>query len=310
MVILLFNIGIHSHSERGYSVNSERTFEDKIKTVYNHLSKSEKKVADYVLEHGHEVTRLPLTDLAQKSQVSEPTVVRFTKRVGFSGYSDLKLSIMKDWGKKTVIQDNNVSLLIDLHVNKDDKLEDIPGKMIHITMKALQDTLRIIDISEYLKAVKSLSEANIIDIYGVGNSGSITNDLMNKLMRIGLNARAFNDNHLQQISATHLTKDDVAIAISHSGSTKDVIDTLKIAKENGARTIALSNYKASEISKYADIQLFTGDFETTFYSETMVSRISQLAIVDMLYMGLLLSDYSKYTNRLDKINLLVEKKNY
>ncbi|MCC5467246.1 MurR/RpiR family transcriptional regulator [Pelosinus baikalensis] len=291
-------------------MNSERTFEDKIKTVYNHLSKSEKKVADYVLEHGHEVTRLPLTDLAQKSQVSEPTVVRFTKRVGFSGYSDLKLSIMKDWGKKTVIQDNNVSLLIDLHVNKDDKLEDIPGKMIHITMKALQDTLRIIDISEYLKAVKSLSEANIIDIYGVGNSGSITNDLMNKLMRIGLNARAFNDNHLQQISATHLTKDDVAIAISHSGSTKDVIDTLKIAKENGARTIALSNYKASEISKYADIQLFTGDFETTFYSETMVSRISQLAIVDMLYMGLLLSDYSKYTNRLDKINLLVEKKNY
>ncbi|AJQ26328.1 MurR/RpiR family transcriptional regulator [Pelosinus fermentans] len=291
-------------------MNSERTFEDKIKTVYNHLSKSEKKVADYVLEHGHEVTRLPLTDLAQKSQVSEPTVVRFTKRVGFSGYSDLKLSIMKDWGKKTVIQDNNVSLLIDLHVNKDDKLEDIPGKMIHITMKALQDTLRIIDISEYLKAVKSLTEANIIDIYGVGNSGSITNDLMNKLMRIGLNARAFNDNHLQQISATHLTKDDVAIAISHSGSTKDVIDTLKIAKENGARTIALSNYKASEISKYADIQLFTGDFETTFYSETMVSRISQLAIVDMLYMGLLLSDYSKYTNRLDKINLLVEKKNY
>jgi DNA-binding MurR/RpiR family transcriptional regulator len=291
-------------------VNSERTFEDKIKTVYNHLSKSEKKVADYVLEHGHEVTRLPLTDLAQKSQVSEPTVVRFTKRVGFSGYSDLKLSIMKDWGKKTVTQDNNASLLIDLHVNKDDKLEDIPGKMIHITMKALQDTLRIIDISEYLKAVKSLSEANIIDIYGVGNSGSITNDLMNKLMRIGLNARAFNDNHLQQISATHLTKDDVAIAISHSGSTKDVIDTLKIAKENGARTIALSNYKASEISKYADIQLFTGDFETTFYSETMVSRISQLAIVDMLYMGLLLSDYSKYTNRLDKINLLVEKKNY
>ena len=88
------------------------------------------------------------------------------------------------------------------------------------------------------------------------------------------------------------------------------INALKIAKKAGAQTIALTNYKATTISEYADIIFYTGDSETTFYSETMVSRISQLAIVDMLYMGILVSDYDLYTKRLDKINLLVKDKNY
>ncbi|MBO0455674.1 MurR/RpiR family transcriptional regulator [Enterococcus hulanensis] len=88
------------------------------------------------------------------------------------------------------------------------------------------------------------------------------------------------------------------------------VDTLKIAKEAGATTIALTNYKASHIAKYADIDLLTGDHETTFYSETMISRMSLLSLVDMLYMGVLLSDYKKYTSILHKINLLVENKNY
>lgn len=288
---------------------SNNSYEYIIKTMYNKLSKSEKKVADYVLRNGYSVSSIPLAKLAKEAEVSEPSVVRFTKRLGFKGYSDFKLNIMKDWGKKTLDTDNS-DLLIDLHIDKNDKIEEIPSKMINITIKALEDTLQILDTDSYKNAVDSIVKADIIDIYGVGNSGSIANDLMNKLLRIGLNCRAFGDNHLQQISAIHLTKKDLAIAISHSGSTKDVVDTLKIAKESGAKTIAISNYKASEISKYADIELFTGDFETTFYSETMVSRISQLAIVDMLYMGILQSNYSKYTKRLDKVNLLVEKKNY
>lgn len=290
-------------------MESEQSYEIIIKSKYPELSKSEKKVADFILSRGYDIAKMSISNLAQQCAVSEPTIIRFSTHTGFKGYSDFKLKLIKDWGIKNS-QNIEPPLLVDLYIDKDDRLEDIPVKMINTTIHALNDTLSIFDTSTYKKAVEAIAQAGIIDIYGVGNSGSIANDFMNKLMRIGLNARALYDNHLQQISSLSLTKTDVAIAISHSGSTKDIVDTLELAKATGATTIALTNYKASKITEFADLVFCTGDFETTFYTETMVSRISLLAIVDMLYMGILLSDYQKYTAHLNKVNRLVKEKNY
>lgn len=287
----------------------ENNLESRIKSAYARLGRSEQKVADFILLRGPDAARMSVATLALQCGVSDPTVVRFANHIGFSGFSDFKLELMKDWGQKTV-RENPLPLLVDLYVNADDRLDDIPAKMVNTTIRALTDTLKMMDLAAYRQAVTAIVNAGIIDIYGVGNSGSIGNDLMNKFLRIGLNARAFQDNHLQQISSLSLTKRDVAIGISHSGSTRDVVDTMKLARESGATTIALTNFKASKITEYADIELLTGDFETTFYSETMVSRISLLAIVDMLYMGVLLSDYETFAGRLNRVNKLVEKKNY
>lgn len=287
-----------------------QSYEYKIKNAYNTLRSSEKKVADYVLLNGHSVSTMTLAQLSKEAGVSEPTIVRFVKSIGCSSYSKFKMELIKDWGRESVVQKSDSELLVELHIDKNDKVEDIPEKMIGMTIKALEDTYKIIDTDNYKKAIKMIKSANIIDVYGVGNSGSIASDIMNKFLRIGLNCRAYSDNHIQQICANHLTNKDLVIAISHSGSTIDTINALKIAKKAGAQTIALTNYKATTISEYADIIFYTGDSETTFYSETMVSRISQLAIVDMLYMGILVSDYDLYTKRLDKINLLVKDKNY
>lgn len=287
-----------------------QSYEYKIKNAYNTLRSSEKKVADYVLLNGHSVSTMTLAQLSKEAGVSEPTIVRFVKSIGCSSYSKFKMELIKDWGRESVVQKSDSELLVELHIDKNDKVEDIPEKMIGMTIKALEDTYKIIDTDNYKKAIKMIKSANIIDVYGVGNSGSIASDIMNKFLRIGLNCRAYSDSHIQQICASHLTNKDLVIAISHSGSTIDTINALKIAKKAGAQTIALTNYKATTISEYADIIFYTGDSETTFYSETMVSRISQLAIVDMLYMGILVSDYDLYTKRLDKINLLVKDKNY
>lgn len=280
-----------------------------IKRQYAKLSKSEKLVADYVLATGHDITKLSLAETARHALVSEPTVVRFTKAIGLSGYSELKMLIMKDWGKETVEEAHN-PVLLDLHISPDDRIEDLPEKITNITIKGLQDSLKIFDAEAFKNAIILLLNAERIDVFGVGNSGSIALDFVSKLARIGLDARYFADNHLEQLSCLSLSEKDVAIAISHSGSTIDAVDTLRIAKESGAQTIALTNYKASAISKYADIELLTGDFETTFYSETMVSRTSLLAFVDMLYMGLLVSNYEEFTSRLEKVNELVKGKNY
>jgi DNA-binding MurR/RpiR family transcriptional regulator len=285
-------------------------YQSRIKNIYNSLRASEKLVAKYVLLNGYVVSSMPIARLAQETGVSEPTVMRFVKSLGCKGYSDFKLNLMKDWGRVEADAEKDKDLLVDLHITEKENISDIPGKMIGLTIKALEDTLKIVDTANYKKAVAMIKSAGNIDVYGVGNSGSVASDIMNKFLRIGLNCRAYPDNHLQQISASHLKKSDLAIAVSHSGSTIDTVDALRIAREAGAKTIALTNFKGSIISAYADITLYTGDIETTFYSETMISRISQLAIVDILYMGVLLSDYVLYTKRLDKVNLLVEPKNY
>ena len=255
-----------------------QSYEYKIKNAYNTLRSSEKKVADYVLLNGHSVSTMTLAQLSKEAGVSEPTIVRFVKSIGCSSYSKFKMELIKDWGRESVVQKSDSELLVELHIDKNDKVEDIPEKMIGMTIKALEDTYKIIDTDNYKKAIKMIKSANIIDVYGVGNSGSIASDIMNKFLRIGLNCRAYSDNHIQQICASHLTNKDLVIAISHSGSTIDTINALKIAKKAGAQTIALTNYKATTISEYADIIFYTGDSETTFYSETMVSRISQLAL--------------------------------
>ena len=279
-----------------------KDYEAKIREVYSELRKSEKKVADYILLNKEKIGEIGLEEIARNSDVSTPTVIRFMKALGYEGLKEFRIELLKS--SKRLNYNENTGLLLDLHVSRDDRIEDIPAKIIGLTVKALEDTLKFLNYEEYEKAIKLITNANIIDIYGVGNSGSIGNDFMSKLLRIGLNCRAYSDNHLQQLCASHLGKNDLAIAISHSGETRDTIDALSLAKESGAKTMVLTYFKASIITRYADIILFTGDTEKTFYSETMSSRMAQLALVDMLYMGVLLSDYDKYTKRLDKINNL------
>ncbi|WP_312642031.1 MurR/RpiR family transcriptional regulator [Hydrogenoanaerobacterium sp.] len=278
----------------------------RVKSEYNTLRSSEKKVADFVLKNSGAITSLSLSQLAAGAGVSEPSVMRFVKSIGFTGYRDFKLALAVESGREAIDDE----LLVDLHISKDDKLEDLPSKMIAMTTKALEDTLKIIDLNSYKRAVTTILGAKSIDIYGVGNSGSVANDMMNRFLRLGIRCRALADSHLQQICACHLEAGDLAIGISHSGSTIDTVDALRIAGQSGAQTMAITNFKSSVITKVADFSLLTGDFETTFYSETTVSRISQLALVDMLYMGVLLSDYDLFTKRLDKLNTQVSQKVY
>lgn len=274
-----------------------------IQRAYSILRMSEKKVADYVLTHPEEVLNSTLAHVAKEANVSEPTVVRFAHAAGYSSFLDLRMALAREGA---VTQGS----LVDLHITKEDSLETLPDKMIGMALRALEETRNSIDRNCFALAVEALSKARVIDIYGVGNSGAVAQDMVTKFLRIGLVCRAYSDSHLQQIGACFLQKGDVAIGISHSGATKDTVDGLRIAKEQGATTIAITNFRGVEILRYADIALLTGDIETKFYTETMFSRISQLAIVDSLYMGLLLNDYDEKTQKLARVNEMVSYKVY
>jgi DNA-binding MurR/RpiR family transcriptional regulator len=150
-------------------------------------------------------------------------------------------------------------------------------------MNTLEKTRFSLDPKAINMAAEKILKANRIVLYGLGNSASIAHDAQHKFLRIGLNAAACTDNHLQVIIASHLTSDCVAIGISHSGHSVDVIEALKLSKISGATTICVTSDKTSPIVEYSDICLITQSEETQHSILAMSSRIAQLTIFDAIY---------------------------
>lgn len=144
-------------------------------------------------------------------------------------------------------------------------------------------TKKALDADSLERAAEIILNTERIVIYGLGNSASVAMDFQHKLLRIGCNAAAFSDNHMQVISASHMTDRDVAVGISHSGSSKDIIEALKIARECGATSISISNKGKSPIVKVSDVALFTASNETEYSILGLNSRIAQLAIINSVY---------------------------
>ena len=152
----------------------------------------------------------------------------------------------------------------------------------------MKHTKKVLDADVLETAAKKISDAQRIAIFGLGNSSSIAIDAQHKFLRAGLTASAYCDNHMQAIAASHLTKNDVAIGISHSGSSKDVVEALQLSRAAGATTICITNFGKSPIIKQSDIVLFTAAEETKYTIFGMNSRIAQLAIIDSVYTYIIL----------------------
>ncbi len=244
-----------------------------IKMLYNEMGKAEKRIADWIEQNPGKIISLSIVELAELCKCSEATIVRFSKRLGLSGYQELKISLASEGGGSSI--------------SSSITLDDPPFTMyekicndIYLSFEKTKKSLK----HEFLElACKKISEANKIVIFGLGNSASIATDASHKFLRAGLNSVAYSDNHMQVIAASHLTENDVAIGISHSGSSKDIVDALKISKEHGATTIAITNSGKSPILKQSDIVLATSSNETEYNILALNSRIAQLAIIDTLY---------------------------
>lgn len=244
-----------------------------IKLLYDKMGKAEKHIADWILDNPGEIISLSIVELAEKCGCGEATIVRFAKRLGFSGYQELKFMLGNQNGKKQV----------STHITADDDAYTIYDKVCNDIYLSLEKTKSSLDKKSLSLAADKICNAKKIVIFGLGNSASVATDLSHKLLRAGLNAIAYSDNHMQMIGASHLNEGDVAIGISHSGSSKDIVEALKIARENGATTIAITNRGKSPILKQSDIVLQTSADETQYSILALNSRIVQLAIVDTLY---------------------------
>ncbi len=247
----------------------------KIESLRPKLSSMEGKATDYILAHPQEVIHLSISGLAENSGVSDATVVRLCKRLGMQGYQELKIALAQDI----------VSPIEYIHedINEEDSGTDIMHKVFNSSIHSLQYTERILDEKMFEKAVNALLSAKNIHIYGCGNSGAVAYDLQHKLMRAGLFASAFTDSHMQCIAATLLHEGDVCVGISHSGSSRDIIDAVQLAREARATVICLTNIGKNPLSEISDIRLDTASRETEYHIVALASRISQYAIIDSLH---------------------------
>ena len=288
-------------------MKEEVFWKNRIRRTYASLRPSEQQVADYLLENT-EIENLTMKELAMRVGVSEPTVMRCMKAIGFSGYRSFKRAL----SSKEPVEEKNTSfdLMAGFSLKPWEKLTDLPFKSVQIQKRLLEQSLKSISPEDLEKAAWHLSKARTIDIYGVENSFSPAVDFLTKLTYLGLNCRMHTDAYLQQIAATHLTGDDVAIAFSHSGSSADTVKALKVARRAGALTIAVSSRKDAVISKYADVFLCIGGDVCGIYGNAIFSRVTDLFAVDLLYMSIILSDYERFSHNLDQSGKVAAEREY
>lgn len=244
------------------------------------MSATEKKIGSYILEQPQKVVNMTLRVLACETGVSEGSIVNFATRLGFDGYTRLKINIAQSLSAKTaLIFDNVVS---------EDKPKDAMRKMRDNIVASLNSTYELIDNSELERAAKLICDVKSrIDIYATGSSAPIANDAAFRLMKLGFAANAVCDLHISPVSAIMLDSDCLAVAISYTGRTHNIIKTMNLARERGAKTLCITCYPDSPLAKICDVSLIAVSGETEINKLSTVSRLSQLFIIDSLcaYIG-------------------------
>ncbi|MFP7492444.1 MurR/RpiR family transcriptional regulator [Terribacillus saccharophilus] len=264
-----------------------------ITSHYPRLSDKEKKIADFVLAHPEQIVHQTISQVADKLEVSDATVSRFCKRIGYKGYQALKIALAAD-----IITPNEM-----LHedVSEQDTAKVIAEKIFHSNTRTLENTLQVLDDKELEQAAALLLGARRAEFYGFGGSNMVAMDAYHKFVRSGVSAFAFPDSHLQLMSASQLSDQDVAFIFSHSGASKDAYQLLQTVKKTGAKTIAITGFPKSPIGRQVDVALHTSSEETEYRSEALASRIAQLSIIDALYVTVIMRQKQKAQASVEKV---------
>ncbi len=255
----------------------------RIQGTYSTLRTAEQRVADFILKHAEELIYLTVTELAERTQTSESTVVRLCQKIGYKGYQEFKIMLARDLvgPAETVYEE----------IEPSDSLEALTTKVFQANAQALKDTIEVLGADELGKAVVALAKARRLEVYGIGGSAPLAFDAYHKFMKLGIPSMWLNDSDLMAMSSSLLGPPDVALGISHTGASRDVCDAMENAQNAGATTICITHRATSPITKVSNIKLFTAAKETAFGSDATSSRIAQLTIIDVLYAGIANQDY-------------------
>lgn len=253
----------------------------RIRSLLPGLARAEQRVAKVVLDNPQVVAHRSITEVAEAAGTSETTVTRFCKAIGVGGYPELRIALAADTARTAARIDRDLGS----DIAPTDDLSQVVGKVAFADARAVEETAEQLDIATLNAVVDAVAGAGRVDVYGVGASAFVAADLQQKLHRIGRVSFAWSDTHIMLTSAAVLGSGDVAVGISHTGATADTVEALRVARERGATTVALTNFPRSPISEVSDHVLTTAARETTFRSGAMASRIAQLTVIDCLFIG-------------------------
>lgn len=255
-----------------------------IEAAVGSLSPSLRRIAETIRDRPTIVLESTINDLAAECGTSVASVVRFCQAIGMAGYAQLRVALATELGKESA--QFGMPAAYGADVSPGDSLQEIARKISSLELMAIDETIGSLDFEVLERVVGRFENASRILLYGVGASQFVAEDLQHKLFRVGRDAFVLSDPHEAWAAAALPVSGVVAMGISHLGETKDTLEFLRIAAENGAFTVALTGVPGSAIANAADEVLYTRARETTFRAGAMVSRIAQLALVDCLFAGI------------------------
>jgi len=244
---------------------------------------SERRIAEAALADPATVATLTISELAHRNDTSTTTVARFCKNAGFDGYTSFRLALARAAADE---DSRRVKFGVsEGDIDPADATYDMVRKLAFQEARAIEETAEKLDLGQLERVVDGIIAAPIVDIYGSASSGLAAQDLHQKLRRIGHQANAWTDAHLALTSAAVLAPKSVAIGFSHSGETGETISAIDTATRVGAFTVAVTNFPASTLGQRCDAVLTTVSRETRYRYGAMSSRMAQLIIVDMIFLG-------------------------
>lgn len=265
-------------------------------------TESEKEVLRFLINQTREAVEMDIHTMAKKCFCSPATIVRICKKNGFSGFKELKQALWNDINfSKQLMQAN-------LTASSDGKIPNIVAKVLNTNIMAIQNIYNLLDFDELDRSVALLLSRRYVYLYGIGASFLVAKDFQQKFERINKRTFLYEDIHLQLISSTNLEPDDVAIIVSYSGLTKEIIEIAKNVKMCGGKIIAITKYGTNKLSSMSDYNLFVPMLEKPLRVGASSSRVSQLSVVDIVYNTYISLEKEKSMEKILSTNKLLEKK--
>jgi DNA-binding MurR/RpiR family transcriptional regulator len=253
-----------------------------VKGQLDRLKPGERRIAEVMIDAGPDLIYHSVSDVELRAECSLSSVVRCCQSLGFKGFQDFKIALNRD-GRRPVRD-------VQHGLTADDGAVAVLTKVAEAAAQAASSGPELIDAGQFGAAVERLGEARHVLFLGVGTSAPLAQDAAYRLVTIGIQAEAPADVHMQHVKASLLGSGDVAVAVSHTGSTSETVSAAKAAKEAGAAVLAVTSFARSPLVDAADLVLVAGTLETAYRVEAMASRVGHLVVLDALFVAIALAD--------------------
>ena len=296
------NRGVPQMQEGNRTPNQDVLRLINIKIAY--LNPALRRIAEYILENPNQCKSITNKELAAACNVAESTVTRFVKEIGLESYQELKIGI----AESLTMNDPSTSAAEDKYVYEDitqnDTQEMILEKVLYRTVQTMTETKQRLNLEELNKAVEAIEQANVICFSSMGSSKAAAISGVMRFTRAGKKCILFEDKSIQLISAAITGPGDVMIGISNSGRSRDVVDSMRLAQARGARTIGITSFADSPLTKYSDITLFTSakysNEGSALYWEAAASKTAQILVLDLIFACYAAKNFTKTLNYMEE----------